>query len=315
MKWIEPDVTSRARVLIVEDEGIVSRDLHQSLVRLGHSVCGSSATGADAVVQAERTRPDIILMDIRLRAEMDGIDAARLIRDKQDVPIVFLTAYADRETLTRAASVGPYGYVLKPFDERDLQVALLMALCKHRAFAALDQQVQQRTEELMQTEARYRRLQVLAELGLFALGTPNTEHVLQHAVEVVAQALEVDFVGVFELDEDSGGTVSLRAGVGWKPGWVGNTSIRSRGDGLLARAVGMNAPVHVRELGGQRSVCAAAGGGPGGKSHQAHRRLLQQAASVLRRRHELLAGSGKRRVHGATAFDRRVTDPRRGADG
>lgn len=248
MKWIEPDVTSRARVLIVEDEGIVSRDLHQSLVRLGHSVCGSSATGADAVVQAERTRPDIILMDIRLRAEMDGIDAARLIRDKQDVPIVFLTAYADRETLTRAASVGPYGYVLKPFDERDLQVALLMALCKHRAFAALDQQVQQRTEELMQTEARYRRLQVLAELGLFALGTPNTEHVLQHAVEVVAQALEVDFVGVFELDEDSGGTVSLRAGVGWKPGWVGNTSIRSRGDGLLARAVGMNAPVHVREL-------------------------------------------------------------------
>lgn len=247
MRLHELDVTSRARVLIVEDEGIVARDLNQSLTRLGHSVCGTSPTGADALVQAERARPDIILMDIRLRGELDGIEAARLIREKQDVPVVFLTAYADRETLARAASVGPYGYVLKPFDERELQVTVLMALCKHRAFSALDQQVQQRTEELLQTEARYRRLQVVAQLGLFALGTPNTQNVLQHAVELVTQVLEVEFAGVFELEEP-GDTLSLRAGVGWSPGWVGKASIATRGDGLIARVVSMNEPVHVREL-------------------------------------------------------------------
>jgi signal transduction histidine kinase len=136
-----------ARILIVEDEGIVARDLQTSLEALGHVVCGTSATGPDAVRQARTERPDVVLMDIRLRGEMDGIEAARRIRQERDVPVVFLTAYADQDTLERAADVGPYGYVLKPFEEQELHVTVLMALWRHHARDAEDAALRARAAE------------------------------------------------------------------------------------------------------------------------------------------------------------------------
>jgi signal transduction histidine kinase len=148
-----------ARILVVEDEGIVARDLQASLRALGHAVCGTAASGEEAIEKARACEPDLVLMDIRLRGDMDGIDAARIIRQAREVPVVFLTAYADEATLQRAATVGPYGYVLKPFDEKELQVAVLMAMCKHAAFAELERAVQDRTAELLRTEARVRELQ------------------------------------------------------------------------------------------------------------------------------------------------------------
>ncbi len=131
----ERDALLHARILIVEDEGIVAKDLQNSLRALGYGICGTSPTGVDAIAKAKSLRPDLILMDIRLRGQMDGIEAARQIHQFLDVPIVFLTAYADPDTLMRAADVGPYAYVLKPFEDRELQVTLMMAMCKHRADA------------------------------------------------------------------------------------------------------------------------------------------------------------------------------------
>lgn len=223
-KSTEANPRMRPRVLIVEDEGIVAKDLQKSLEKLNYEVCGTSSSGEDAVRLAKRLTPDIMVMDVRLRGKMDGIDAARQIRQQLDVPVVFLTAYADDATLSRAREAEPYAYILKPFDDRELHVTLTMALRRHRAFAELDQRVQERTAELAHTAARYYRLQAVTELGLFALGTSDTDAVVRQAVSLVADTLDLEFVKVLELVPD-GSHLLLRAGVGWKPGLVGTALV------------------------------------------------------------------------------------------
>lgn len=206
----EADELATARILIVEDEGIVAKDLQRSLRGLGYAVTGLSSSGLDALEKAEALRPDLVLMDVRLQGEMDGIDAARALRERIDVPVVFLTAYADPDTLARAATIGPFGYVLKPFAERELQIAIIMAMCKHRAFAELDRRVQERSAQLAQSEARFWRLQTIVELGVYALATPDTNAVIRRATELVAETLDVETASVQELQPD-GRSPLLRA--------------------------------------------------------------------------------------------------------
>jgi signal transduction histidine kinase len=129
-----------ARILIVEDESIVAKDLAQRLQSMGHTVLGIAASGAAAVQQAVETRPNLVLMDIHLRGAMDGIEAAAQIHAQHDIPFIYLTAYADEATLERAKVTEPFGYILKPFEERELQVTLEVALYKHRMEKALEQQ-------------------------------------------------------------------------------------------------------------------------------------------------------------------------------
>jgi PAS domain S-box-containing protein len=119
------------RVLIVEDERIVAIDLKITLERLGYDVIGTTGSGENAVEMAEDLQPDIILMDIRLEDKMDGIDAAKAIRKHSDIPVIFLTAYTDQETIDRAKLVGPYGYAVKPFEPRELKSAIEIATYKH----------------------------------------------------------------------------------------------------------------------------------------------------------------------------------------
>src|SRR5437870_2266745 len=109
------------RILVVEDEAIVAMDINAILRRLGYVILDVLSTGEEAVRSVEEMRPDLVLMDIRLKGEIDGIEAARQIRERITVPIVFLTAHADVSTVERAKEVAPYGYLLKPFDERDLR--------------------------------------------------------------------------------------------------------------------------------------------------------------------------------------------------
>ena len=117
-------------ILVVEDEGIVGLDIQRRLTNLGYSAPTVVATGALAVQRALELRPQLVLMDIRLKGDTDGIAAADHIRRLLDIPIIFLTAYADEDTLRRARVTEPYGYVLKPFEERELQIAIEMALYK-----------------------------------------------------------------------------------------------------------------------------------------------------------------------------------------
>jgi len=118
-------------ILVVEDESIVSKDIQMSLKRLGYNICGSSATGEEAVYKAKETKPDLILMDIMLKGKLNGIEAAHIIKEEMDVPIIYLTAYADDSTLSKAKITEPYGYIIKPFEEIDLHTSIEMALYKH----------------------------------------------------------------------------------------------------------------------------------------------------------------------------------------
>lgn len=122
----------RARVLIVEDEAITAADLEATLHTLGYQSVGSVSSGAAAVKAAREYLPDVILMDIRLRDTMDGIAAAREIRRESDVPVVFLTANSNDETLLRASAAGAYGYILKPFRTQDLNATIIVALQHHQ---------------------------------------------------------------------------------------------------------------------------------------------------------------------------------------
>ena len=128
----------KSRILVVEDEGLVSLDIKENLEELGYEVSAVAATGSEAIRMATESFPDLILMDIHLAGEIDGIEAANQIRETLPVPVIYLTAYADDEHLQRAAESDPYGYLLKPFHRRALYAAIETAL--HRAEA--DRKVQ-----------------------------------------------------------------------------------------------------------------------------------------------------------------------------
>src|SRR5512139_2806326 len=108
------------KILIVEDEGIVARETEYRLKDLGYNVCGIAASGAEALKKAEKELPDVVLMDIMLKGEIDGIETAGQIRTRHNIPVVYVTAHADETTLQRAKRTEPMGYLLKPFNEREL---------------------------------------------------------------------------------------------------------------------------------------------------------------------------------------------------
>ena len=121
------------RVLIVEDEGLVALDLEERLLKLGYEVAGVVDNGADALRVTRAANVDLVLMDIHIRGERDGIETTATLRESADIPVVFLTAHADEATLLRAGETEPFGYILKPFDERELRATVQMAHYRHRA--------------------------------------------------------------------------------------------------------------------------------------------------------------------------------------
>jgi PAS domain S-box-containing protein len=122
---------SKTRVMVVEDESIVAIDIGQRLEGLGYEVTATVSSGEKAIEMAEKTRPDLILMDIVLKGKIDGIEAASQIGDNLGIPVVYLTAYSDEKTLKRAKLTGPFGYIIKPFEDRELHSVIEVALYKH----------------------------------------------------------------------------------------------------------------------------------------------------------------------------------------
>jgi DNA-binding LytR/AlgR family response regulator len=118
-------------VLVVEDEKIVSKDIQLSLKKLGYNVVGTADTGEKAIEVAKETKPDIILMDIMLKGDINGIQASEAIRAEQDIPVVYLTAYTDQSTLEKAKQTEPHGYIIKPFKDVDIHTTIEMAIYKH----------------------------------------------------------------------------------------------------------------------------------------------------------------------------------------
>jgi two-component system, LytTR family, response regulator LytT len=122
---------SKVNILVVEDESIVAKDIQNSLRRLGYNVPTTLSTGEEAILEAEQQKPDLVLMDIMLKGELSGIEAADQIRNRFHIPVIYLTAYADESTLAKAKVTEPYGYIIKPFKEIDLHTTIEMALYKH----------------------------------------------------------------------------------------------------------------------------------------------------------------------------------------
>ncbi|MEZ7890288.1 MAG: response regulator [Candidatus Wallbacteria bacterium] len=135
------------KIQIVEDKVIVARDIQNTLKNFGYYVSAVSHSGEDAVKKVSETTPDLILMDVMLNGRMDGISAAETIKNNYDIPIIYLTSYSNEETMQRAQKTQPYGYILKPFEDRELNIAIQIALCKHKL-----------EKKLKESESYYRAL-------------------------------------------------------------------------------------------------------------------------------------------------------------
>jgi len=116
------------KILVVEDESVIAMHISSSLKKLGYTVLSVLSRGEDAIQKAEELRPDLILMDIMLKGEMDGIEATEQIQSRFNIPVAYLTAHGDEATLQRAKISEPFGYILKPFKEKELHVAIEIAL-------------------------------------------------------------------------------------------------------------------------------------------------------------------------------------------
>jgi len=122
---------AEARILVVEDESIISLQIRTMLRSMGYSVCGNASSGQEAIDKAGETRPDLVLMDVILKEAMDGIEAARQLRARFSIPVIFISGCADNETRQRARGVGQFAYLTKPFSERELAAAIKMTLRKY----------------------------------------------------------------------------------------------------------------------------------------------------------------------------------------
>lgn len=152
---------SNARILIVEDEVFTADQEEAKLIDLGYQVVGKAETGEDAVRLAQETKPDLVLMDIKLRGEMDGIAAAEQIRKELGIAVIYVTAFADEDLLHRARVTEPFGYILKPFDSQELKSNIEMALYKRKAEAEVQQALDESerlNKVLLQREFRIREL-------------------------------------------------------------------------------------------------------------------------------------------------------------
>jgi len=121
---------SKAKILIVEDERVLAADLEDRLLGMSYAVCGRASSGEQALAIVERERPDLVIMDIRLEGGMDGIEASGLIKERFNVPVVFLTAFSDERIIERAKVTEPFGFLIKPFQTMELSSTIEIALYK-----------------------------------------------------------------------------------------------------------------------------------------------------------------------------------------
>lgn len=123
---------TKIKILVVEDSSIVALDIQHSLQNLGYEVIGIASSGEEALKKVRKTLPDLILMDIKIDGKYDGIETAARIKENHDIPIIYLTAYSDQDTLTRAKITEPLGYIIKPFEEQELHTVIEVAVYKHQ---------------------------------------------------------------------------------------------------------------------------------------------------------------------------------------
>ena len=157
----------KEKILVVEDEMIVAMDIERGLKGLGYEVPAVVDNGEEAIKASEEHKPDLVLMDIQIKGDMDGIETAQVIWEKFRIPVIFLTAYADDKTLEKAKRTEPFGYVLKPFEEKELHTTIEVVLKKHRTIQARETLSK---EALEASEERFRLLvESIQDYAIFML--------------------------------------------------------------------------------------------------------------------------------------------------
>jgi two-component system, NtrC family, sensor kinase len=174
---------SKPKILIVEDDSIVAMDIETRLKKFGYDVCGKVGFAEKAIEKAEELEPDLILMDIVLKGEMDGIKAAQIIQIRFKIPIVFVTAHADEQRFERAKITNPFGYVLKPFQDRELKITIEMALYKSN----VDAEIRQAEKEKLKVQSQFLNSFKMEAIGRLAAGVA---HEINNPIGYVSSNLE-----------------------------------------------------------------------------------------------------------------------------
>jgi CheY-like chemotaxis protein len=163
-----------SKILVVDDEAIISMQLERRLSAMGYTVAGMAASGEDAVELARRILPDLVLMDIVMPGKMNGIEAAKIITGELDIPVVFVTSYADDAIIEKAKSVRPYGYIVKPFNELEIKAAIEVALFRK----ATEQEEQRLRKSAQEKISPGMETGTLAEKGLAYIDLPEIKTIL-----------------------------------------------------------------------------------------------------------------------------------------
>ncbi len=234
------------KILIVEDEVIVARDIQSQLTELGYICIGHATNGEDGIALVGRLHPELVLMDINLTGAMDGIVAAQIIRDQFFVPVVFMTAFSAEAIIARAKLTEPYGYLLKPFSQRELQTVIEMAHYKHQTEVTLHENARelralsQRIVQIQEAERRRLAIELHDEVGqsltALKINLESSRHFKNQNPEAVsAENLEI-VVDVLQKVRQM--AVSLRPsmldelGLGPALRWAANEAARRSGFAL-----------------------------------------------------------------------------------
>jgi signal transduction histidine kinase/CheY-like chemotaxis protein len=242
---------STPRILVVEDDLIVGLDLQHRLEDMGYEVLAVVATGLEAIEQAKTVTPDLVLMDIKLSGDMDGVEAAERIRENLDVPVVFVTAFADEPTTTRIKAIAPYGYVVKPFQKGALRAVIESALTRAEMVNRL-RASEHALAEAHQLEKKLRaRLEAVDRAGMAisraALSSLDMREFLQVVVNEARTLVDAEYAALglggaadqpFESWVFSGMSVEQSAAVGRFP----------RPVGVLGAVVEFGAPIRLADV-------------------------------------------------------------------
>ncbi|NJK70354.1 MAG: hybrid sensor histidine kinase/response regulator [Microcoleus sp. CSU_2_2] len=189
------------KILVVEDEVIVAEDIAGRLKKLGYTVTATVSSGEEAIEKIAENQPDLVLMDIVLKGHMDGVTAAEKIQSNTNIPTVFLTAYADDKTLQRAKLTNPFGYIVKPFQQNDLRVAIEIALHRHEIETKMRQALQDSETARESVEEKARRQNQYISMAAHELRNPL------NAILISAEILEIDRTR--QGDESQGRSLKL----------------------------------------------------------------------------------------------------------
>lgn len=224
------------RILVVEDEAIVACHFQQRLTRMGYTVTGLAYDSEQAVQKASETNPELILMDINLGHGLNGIETAMLIRKQQDLPIIYITANSDTDTVRRAARSGPFGYILKPFEDRELETAIHLGVAKHKMEL-----------RLKESERRFNATLTSVADGLIATDPDGRIEFFNDSAEIITGWTHADVLGrklsdVFLLKDDGTHGPSTNVFSPFLPGVLPGDSRTV----LLARRDGTTIPIEYR---------------------------------------------------------------------